>query len=63
MMEMLEGRATVREEMGCLAEALRDGNRMLKIERSNPKVFIRVRTPLIGGVYLYWTFARDEKEI
>jgi hypothetical protein len=38
-MEMLEGRATVREEMGRLEESLDDGNRMLKIERSNPKVY------------------------
>jgi len=37
-MEILERRATVREQMGCLEEALEDGNRMLKTEASNPRV-------------------------
>jgi len=39
MIEILEGRASVWEQMGCLGEALEDGNRMLKIEPSNPKVY------------------------
>ena len=63
MMEILEGRATVREQMGCLEEALEDGNRMLKIEPSNPKVLRVDKRELIEGVYLSWTFVRDEKEV
>jgi hypothetical protein len=59
-MEILEGRATVREQMGCLEDALEDGNRMLIIEPSNPRVLF-TNYALIEGVYLSWTFVRDEK--
>lgn len=38
IMDVLEGRATAREQMGRLEEALEDGNRMLKIEPTNPRV-------------------------
>jgi hypothetical protein len=37
-MDMLEGRAAAREQSGRLEEALADGNRMLKVEKSNPRV-------------------------
>ena len=37
-MDVLEGRATAREQLGRLEEALEDGNRMLKIEPTNPRV-------------------------
>ena len=37
-MDMLEGRAAAREQNGCLEEALADGNRMLRVEKSNPRV-------------------------
>ena len=37
-MEMLEGRAAARQQNGKLEEALTDGNRMLKVEKSNPRV-------------------------
>ena len=35
---MLEGRAAAREEAGRTDEALHDANRMLKVERANPRV-------------------------
>ena len=37
-MDVLEGRAAAREQLGRLEEALEDGNRMLKIEPTNPRV-------------------------
>jgi hypothetical protein len=37
-MDVLEGRAAAREQLGRLEEALEDGNRMLKIEGTNPRV-------------------------
>lgn len=37
-MDMLEGRAAAREQNLRLEEALTDGNRMLKVEKSNPRV-------------------------
>jgi len=37
-MDMLEGRAAAREQNLRLEEALADGNRMLKVEKSNPRV-------------------------
>jgi len=54
-MEMLEGRADTREKIGRLEEALEDGNRMLSVEKTNP----RVRTPdtrLTSGIYLLGSF-------
>ena len=38
IMDVLEGRAATREQMGRLEEALEDGNRMLKVEPTNPRV-------------------------
>jgi len=38
MMQVLEGRASVREKLGRFEEALEDGNRMLKFDKTNPKV-------------------------
>jgi hypothetical protein len=37
-METLEGRAQARQLMGRLEEALEDANRMLKIDKTNPRV-------------------------
>jgi hypothetical protein len=62
-MEVLEGRAAVREQLGRLEEALEDGNRMLKVELTNPRVQFICERNLIEGIYLSRTFVGDEKEI
>jgi hypothetical protein len=62
-MGMLEGRAAARESMGRLDEALEDGNRMLKTEKTNPKVTFPIyEQEIIEGLYLPRTFVRGEKE-
>ena len=38
LMDMLEGRADVRAQMGRIEDALEDGNRMLKVDNANPRV-------------------------
>jgi len=37
-MDLLEGRAAAREKNNRVEEALADANRMLKLEKSNPRV-------------------------
>ena len=39
---MLEGRANVRAQLGSLEDALADGNRMLSVEKTNPKVRVLI---------------------
>lgn len=60
LMEMLEGRATARAKLGSLEEALEDGNRMLTIDKTNPRVGPRM-PDLTIGVYLLGTIARSEE--
>jgi len=40
LLEMLEGRATAKEHMTLLQDALEDANRMLRIESTNPRVIL-----------------------
>src|SRR6266496_75017 len=42
IMDVLEGRAAASEQLGRVGEALEDGNRMLKIEPTNPRVHNRM---------------------
>jgi len=40
MMEALKGRSQTREQLNLLDQALEDGNRMLKLDKTNPRVYI-----------------------
>jgi hypothetical protein len=51
MMEMLEGRAYARSQMGQLEVALEDGNRMLTVDKTNPIVRSH-NAPNHTGIYM-----------
>lgn len=63
IMDVLEGRAAAREQLGRLEEALEDGNRLLKVGPTNPRVHLPREIRIIEGVYLSWTVVRDEEEV